>query len=73
MLLFGVALINTMTLNYISMGYSSEPKDIDFPFQTFTGCISDFWFRAHLRKVVRKKKVAMEDGMVQTIRVVTIK
>ena len=62
-----------VSLNYIELpGYSNEPKDITFPASLLTAAISTFGIEAS-RKNGNKKddKVAMEDGMVQTIRVIT--
>ena len=62
-----------VSLNYIELpGYSNEPKDITFPASLLTAAISTFGIEAS-RKTGSKKddKVATQDGMVQTIRVIT--
>jgi hypothetical protein len=62
-----------VSLNYIELpGYSNEPKDITFPASLLTAAISTFGIEASRKNGSKKDdKVAMEDGMVQTIRVVT--
>ena len=62
-----------VSLNYIELpGYNNEPKDITFPASLLTAAISTFGIEAS-RKNGNKKddKVATQDGMVQTIRVIT--
>ena len=62
-----------VSLNYIELpGYSNEPKDITFPASLLTAAISTFGIEASRKNGSKKDdKVAMGDGMVQTIRVVT--
>ena len=62
-----------VTLNYISIpGYTSEPKDITFPASLLTAAISTFGIEASRKNGSKKDdKVATQDGMVQTIRVIT--
>ena len=61
-----------VTLNYISItGYSSEPKDITFPASLLTGALATFGLEGSKKSSKKDDKVAMGDGMVQTIRVVT--
>ena len=62
-----------VTLNYISIpGYSNEPKDITFPASLLTAAISTFGIEASRKNGSKKDdKVATQDGMVQTIRVIT--
>ena len=62
-----------VSLNYIELpGYSNEPKDITFPASLLTAAISTFGIEASRKNGSKKDdKVAMEDGMVLTIRVVT--
>ena len=61
-----------VTLNYISIpGYSSEPKDITFPESLLTGALATFGLEGSKKSSKKDDKVAMGDGMVQTIRVVT--
>ena len=61
-----------VTLNYISIpGYSSEPKDITFTASLLTGALATFGLEGSKKSSKKDDKVAMEDGMVQTIRVVT--
>ena len=62
-----------VSLNYIELpGYSNEPKDITFPASLLTAAISTFGIEASRKNGSKKDdKVAMQDGMVQTIRVVT--
>ena len=53
-------------------GYSNEPKDITFPASLLTAAISTFGIEASRKNGSKKDdKVAMQDGMVQTIRVIT--
>ena len=60
-------------LNYIDLpGYSNEPKDITFPASLLTAAISTFGIEASRKNGSKKDdKVATQDGMVQTIRVIT--
>ena len=61
-----------VTLNYISIpGYSSESKDITFPASLLTGALATFGLEGSKKSSKKDDKVAMEDGMVQTIRVIT--
>ena len=61
-----------VTLNYISIpGYSSEPKDITFRARLLTGSLATFGLEGSKKSSKKDDKVAMGDGMVQTIRVVT--
>jgi len=62
-----------VSLNYIELpGYSNEPKDITFPASLLTAAISTFGIEASRKNGSKKDdKVAMEDGMVQTIKVIT--
>ena len=62
-----------VSLNYIELpGYSNEPKDITFPASLLTAAISTFGIEASRKNGSKKNdKVATQDGMVQTIRVVT--
>ena len=62
-----------VSLNYIELpGYSNEPKDITFPASLLTAAISTFGIEASKKNGSKKDdKVATQDGMVQTIRVIT--
>ena len=62
-----------VSLNYIELpGYSNEPKDITFPASLLTAAISTFGIEASRKNGSKKDdKVAENQGMVQTIRVVT--
>ena len=62
-----------VSLNYIELpGYSNEPKDITFPASLLTAAISTFGIEASRKNGSKKDdKVATQDGMVQTLRVVT--
>ena len=62
-----------VSLNYIELpGYSNAPKDITFPASLLTAAISTFGIEASRKNGSKKDdKVATQDGMVQTIRVVT--
>ena len=62
-----------VSLNYIELpGYSNEPKDITFPASLLTAAISTFGIEASRKNGSKKDdKVATQDGMVQTISVVT--
>ena len=61
------------SLNYIELpGYSNEPKDITFPASLLTAAISTFGIEASRKNGSKKDdKVAENQGMVQTIRVIT--
>ena len=61
-----------VSLNYITIpGYSNEPKDITFPASLLTGALATFGLEGSKKSSKKDDKVAMEDGMVQTIRVIT--
>ena len=62
-----------VSLNYIELpGYSNEPKDITFPASLLSAAISTFGIEASRKNGSKKDdKVATQDGMVQTIRVIT--
>ena len=62
-----------VSLNYIELpGYSNEPTDITFPASLLTAAISTFGIEASRKNGSKKDdKVATQDGMVQTIRVIT--
>ena len=62
-----------VSLNYIELpGYSNEPKDITFPASLLTAAISPFGIEASRKNGSKKDdKVATQNGMVQTIRVIT--
>ena len=62
-----------VSLNYIELpGYSNEPKDITFPASLLTAAISTFGIEASRKNGSKKDdKVATQDGMVQTISVIT--
>ena len=62
-----------VSLNYIELpGYSNEPKDITFPASLLTAAISTFGIEASRKNGSKKDdKVAENQGMVQTIRVVS--
>ena len=62
-----------VSLNYIELpGYNNEPKDITFPASLLTAAISTFGIEASRKNGSKKDdKVATQDGMVQTIRVIT--
>ena len=62
-----------VSLNYIELpGYSNEPKDITFPASLLTAAISTFGIEASRKNGGKKDdKVAENQGMVQTIRVIT--
>ncbi len=62
-----------VSLNYIELpGYSNEPKDITFPASLLTAAISTFGIEASRKNGSKKDdKVATQDGMVQTIIVIT--
>ena len=62
-----------VSLNYIELpGYSNEPKDITFPASLLTAAISTFGIEASRKNGSKQDdKVATQDGMVQTIRVIT--
>jgi len=62
-----------VSLNYIELpGYSNEPKDITFPASLLTAAISTFGIEASRKNGAKKEdKVASNEGLVQTIRVIT--
>ena len=62
-----------VSLNYIELpGYSNEPKDITFPASLLTAAISTFGIEASRKNGIKKDdKVASNEGIVQTIRVIT--
>ena len=61
-----------VTLNYISIpGYSSEPKHITFPASLLTGALETFGLEGSKKSSKKDDKVATQEGMIQTIRVVT--
>ena len=61
-----------VTLNYISIpGYTSEPKDITFPASLLTGALATFGLEGSKKSSKKDDKVAQNEGMIQTIRVIT--
>ena len=61
-----------VTLNYITIpGYSSEPKDITFPASLLTGALATFGLEGSKKRSEKDTKVAENEGMIQTIRVIT--
>ena len=62
-----------VSLNYIELpGYSNEPKDITFPASLLTAAISTFGIEASRKNGSKKDdKLAENQGIVQTIRVIT--
>ena len=64
-----------VSLNYITIpGYSTEPKDITFPASLLTGALATFGLEgSKKRKEIQEetKKLANNNGSVQTIRVET--
>ena len=62
-----------VSLNYIELpGYSNEPKDITFPASLLTAAISTVGIEASRKNGSKKDdKVASNEGIVQTIRVIT--
>ena len=61
-----------VTHNYISIpGYSSEPKDITFPASLLTGALATFWLEGSKKSSKKDDKLAQNEGMIQTIRVIT--
>ena len=61
-----------VTLNYISIpGYSSEPKDITFPASLLATALSSFGLEQAKKGNKKDDKVASNEGIVQTIRVIT--
>ena len=61
-----------VTLNYITIpGYSSEPKDITFPASLLTGALATFGLEGSKKGSKKDGKLAQNEGIVQTIKVVT--
>ena len=61
-----------VSLNYITIpGYSTEPKDITFPASLLTGALATFGLEGSKKRSEKDSKVAENQGMVQTIRVIT--
>lgn len=61
-----------VTLNYITIpGYSSDPKDITFPASLLTGALATFGLEGSKKSSKKDGKLAQNEGMIQTIRVVT--
>ena len=61
-----------VTLNYITIpGYSSEPKDITFPASLLTGALATFGLEGSKKGIKKYDKLAQNEGIVQTIKVVT--
>ncbi len=61
-----------VTLNYITIpGYSSDPKDITFPASLLTGALATFGLEGSKKSSKKDSKVAENEGMMQTIRVIT--
>ena len=61
-----------VTLNYITIpGYSSDPKDITFPASLLTGALATFGLEGSKKSSKKDGKLAENEGMVQTIRVIT--
>ena len=61
-----------VTLNYITIpGYSSEPKDITFPASLLTGALATFGLEGSKKRSEKDTKLAENEGMIQTIRVIT--
>ena len=61
-----------VTLNYITIpGYSSDPKDITFPASLLTGALATFGLEGSKKRSEKDTKLAENEGMIQTIRVIT--
>ena len=61
-----------VSLNYIELpGYSNEPKDITFPASLLTGALATFGLDGSKKSSKKDDKLAQNEGMVQTIRVIT--
>ena len=61
-----------VTLNYITIpGYSGDPKDITFPASLLTGALATFGLEGSKKGSKKDGKLAENEGMVQTIRVIT--
>ena len=61
-----------VTLNYITIpGYSSDPKDITFPASLLTGALATFGLEGSKKSSKKDDKLAQNEGMIQTIRVIT--
>ena len=60
-----------VTLNYITIpGYSSDPKDITFPASLLTGALATFGLEGSKKRSEKDTKLAENEGMIQTIRVI---
>ena len=60
-----------VTLNYITIpGYSSDPKDITFPASLLTGALATFGLEGSKKSSKKDAKLAENQGIVQTIRVI---
>ena len=60
-----------VTLNYITIpGYSSDPKDITFPASLLTGALATFGLEGSKKSSKKDGKLAENQGIVQTIRVI---
>tara|TARA_S200000501_G_scaffold237444_1_gene222563 strand:+ start:3157 stop:3516 length:360 start_codon:yes stop_codon:yes gene_type:complete len=61
-----------VTLNYITIpGYSGDPKDITFPASLLTGALATFGLEGSKKGSKKDDKLAQNEGMIQTIRVIT--
>ena len=61
-----------VTLNYITIpGYSSDHKDITFPASLLTGALATFGLEGSKKRSEKDTKLAENEGMIQTIRVIT--
>ena len=61
-----------VTLNYITIpGYRREPKDLSFPAILLTGALATFGLEGSKKGSKKDDKLAQNEGMIQTIRVVT--
>ena len=60
-----------VTLNYITIpGYSGDPKDITFPASLLTGALATFGLEGSKKSSKKDDKLAENDSIVQTIRVI---
>ena len=60
-----------VTLNYITIpGYSGDPKDITFPASLLTGALATFGLEGSKKSSKKDGKLAENQGIVQTIRVI---
>ena len=60
-----------VTLNYITIpGYSGDPKDITFPASLLTGALATFGLEGSKKSSKKDAKLAENQGIVQTIRVI---